>query len=80
MTREHSVKTIAKILKELDQKNRYSYQDVLSVLRCQIQCTSGTAYLEDEILKDLNIDHIHTTYLPLSEYDTLLRRDGEINE
>ena len=79
LTREHSVKTIAKILKELDQKNRYSYQDVLSVLRYQIQCTSGTAYLADEILKDMNINHIHTTYLSLNEYNSLLRKGGEIN-
>ncbi|SDH60692.1 Transposase [Halanaerobium congolense] len=79
LTEEYSVPTIARILKELDQKNRYSYQDVLSVLRYQTQCTSGTQYLADDILKKLNIDHIHTTHLPLSEYDSLLVKGGEIN-
>lgn len=73
LTKEHKVKIIAKILKELDDRNRYSYQDVLSMLRYQTQCTSGTDYLATEKLKSLNIDDITTTYLPLTTYNSLIK-------
>ena len=76
LTKEHTVKVIAKILKESDDKNRYSYQDILSILRYQTQCTTGTDYLALEKLKSLNIDQITTTYLPLATYDNLLKEGG----
>lgn len=80
LTKKHTVKVIAKILKELDDKNRYSYQDVLSILRYQTQCTTGTGYLASDKLKSLNIDHITTTYLPLTTYDSLLKEVGCTSE
>ena len=80
LTKEHTVKVIASILRELDQKNRYSYQDVLSTLRYQTQCTTGTDYLAVERLRSLNIDHVTTTYLPLATYDNLIKEVGWTNE
>lgn len=76
LTKDHTVKVIANILKDLDKKNRYSYQDVLSILRYQTQCTTGTASLTTDKLKALNLDQINTTYLPLSTYDNLLKEVG----
>jgi len=80
LTEEHTVKTIALILKELDNKNRYSYQDVLSVLRYKIQCNNSAQPVATNILEELNIDHIHTTHLPLEMYDALLKIGGEMDE
>jgi transposase len=80
LTEGHTVKVIAKILKELNEKNCYSYQDVLSILRYQTQCTAGVECLTTEKLKSLSIDHITTTYLPLIAYDKLLKEVGCTNE
>ena len=70
LTKEHTVKTIANILRKMDQKNSYSYQDVLNTLRYPRQCTTGTDYLAVEKLSSLNIDHVTTTYLPPATYVT----------
>lgn len=72
LTEKHNVKSIGKVLKLLDDKNRYSYHDVLSLLRYQSQCTGGTQRLADKTLESLNIDNLKTTYLPLAAYDNLI--------
>jgi len=74
LTQENSVERIAKILEELDEKNRYSYQDVLSILRYQTQ--GNKRQLSDEELESLNVSKISTTYLPLVIYNDLLHESG----
>jgi len=76
LTQEYSVETIAKILKELDEKNRYSYQDVLSVLRYQTQTQGNKRQLSEEELESLNVSKITTTYIPLAIYNDLLHGSG----
>ena len=76
LTQEYSVERIAKILEELDEKNRYSYQDVLSILRYQTQTQGNKRQLSDEELESLNVSKISTTYLPLVIYNDLLQESG----
>ena len=76
LTEEHTIKTIEKILKDLDEKNLYGCQNVLSLLRYQTQCTNGTSKLAEDKVKTLDLRHIKTTYLPLDNYNDLIK-EGE---
>jgi len=66
LTQQYTVEVVAKVLKELDEKNRYSYQEVLSVLRYQTQHKPKTELLSEEKLKSLDVDKHTTTYMSLS--------------
>ncbi len=79
-TQQYSVEIVAKLLKDLRGKNRYSYQDVLSLLRFQTQNRPKTELLSKEKLKSLGIDKQTTTYMSLSTYNELLRKVGCENE
>jgi len=72
LTEEYKIEVIARILKELDEKNRYSYQDVLSTLRYQMQAERNTKTVSVEKLKSLNVDKLTTTHLSLETYNELL--------
>lgn len=79
LTETYTVQTIAKILKELSEKNRYSYQEVLSVLRYQAQCNDDHKKpLPEDMLKKFNLDNIRTTHLPLTAYNDLLQEGGVV--
>ena len=80
LTQQYTVEVVAKVLKELDEKNRYSYQEVLSVLRYQTQHKPKTELLSEEKLKSLDVDKHTTTYMSLSTYNELLRKVGCENE
>lgn len=71
LTKTHGVEKIGSILKELDKVNRYSYEEVLSVLR----------YKEDEIVKrtiskdileSMGISNIQSSTPDISQYNILL--------
>lgn len=74
LTEEHGVSTIAKILKELDEKNQYSYAEVLSLLRYQKDCTTGTRRLAEDELTKYHIENYTVTHLNLKAYDELTGR------
>lgn len=76
LTQDHGLDTIGKILGQLHAANQYSYQSVLSLLRCQTECTGGTKPLAEKHLDALKINSIKTSHLPLSAYDNLVREDG----
>jgi transposase len=74
LTKDYGIDDIASILTDLDAKNRYGYQEVLSELRCRTEHPGGVCRLPDEVLSMLNIGHIQSAFLPLSRYDELLER------
>lgn len=76
LTERDGLGIIGKILKELDEAGQYSYQAVLSLLRCQTECIRGTRPLAEEHLQRLKIGDIKTSHLPLSAYDSLA---GSVN-
>ena len=76
LTEDHGLGTIGKILKKLDEAGQYSYQSVLSLLRCQTECASGTKPLAKEYLNTLKIGDIRTSHLPLAAYDSLAKEGG----
>ena len=76
LTESYGLGPIGKILKELDWVSQYSYQSVLSLLRCQTEHTSGTRPLAEEHLEALKIGDIKTSHLPLSAYDSLVKEGG----
>ncbi len=76
LTKDHSVEMIGGILEELDTKNRYSYQDVLSTVRYQTQEQVDKRQLSDEELGLVNMSKISTTYMPLASYNDLLHGSG----
>lgn len=76
LTEKYGLGTIGKILKKLDETGQYSYQAVLSLLRCQTECTRGTRPLAEEHLQHLKIGDIKTSHLPLSAYDSLVGEGG----
>lgn len=74
LTREYGIDGIGSLLTELDTKNRYGYQEVLSELRCRSEHRGEKCRLPDEVLSVLNIAHIKSTFIPLNRYDELLER------
>lgn len=71
LTEEHGVPAIAKVLKELDDKNQYSYAEVLSLLRYQRDCTTGTLRLAKDELAKYHLEHFTSTRPNLKSYDEL---------
>ncbi|MCK9267919.1 MAG: hypothetical protein M0P14_04290, partial [Alkaliphilus sp.] len=76
LTEEYGLDAIGKILKKLNEMGQYSYQTVLSLIRCQTECTGGTQPLAEEYLNALNISNIKTSYLPLTTYNNLIKEEG----
>jgi len=76
LTESYGLGTIGKTLKKLDGAGQYSYQAVLSLLRCQTECTRGTRSLAEEYLQQLKLGDIKTSHLALSEYDSLVKEGG----
>ncbi len=79
LTEKYTITGIGKILRKLDQKGRYSYQDVLSYLRYQQENKYQPSSLSQDVLNDLDIGSIKTSSVPLSVYDELIR-EGVKNE
>jgi len=77
LTEEYSVSRIAKILKELDENGRYSYQDVLSILRYQQQSSYQPKPLSQGILENLDISSFEISSTSLAAYDDLIRGEVE---
>jgi transposase len=73
LTESYGLDAIGKILKKLDGASQYSYQAVLSLLRCQTECTNATQPLAEKHLKALRIADVKTSHLPLSAYDSLVK-------
>lgn len=78
LTKTYGLDRIKKILKQLDDMNRYSYEEVLSVLRYEIDMKSKTI-LSLNTLQSLGVENIRSSHLPLVEYDELMK-GGEIVE
>ncbi len=78
LTKTYGLKRIKKILKDLDDINRYSYEEVLSVLRYEMD-PQDKIVLSLNTLQSLGIENIKSSHLPLVEYDALMK-GGEIIE
>ncbi|HZK26521.1 MAG TPA: IS21 family transposase [Thermoclostridium sp.] len=76
LTEEYGLGAIGKILNQLDKASHYSYQSVLSLLRCQTEYTSGTKPLAERYLDTLGIGDVRTSHLPLVAYDSLANERG----
>ena len=72
LTENYGLGTIDKILKKLDEAGQYGYQAVLSLLRCETECTRGSRPLAEEHLQQLKLGDIKTSHLPLSAYNSLV--------
>lgn len=72
LTKTHGVKTIGEILKELDKANRYSYEEVLSILRFREDKIADRS-IPKEILEAMGISNIKSSSPKISQYNTLLK-------
>lgn len=76
LTKTYGIDRIKKILKQLDASNRYSYEEVLSILRYE-EDPHYRITLSTSTLESLGVEHIKSSYTPLVEYNTLTK-GGEI--
>lgn len=73
LTEDHGVPAIAEILTDLHAKNQYGVQEVISVLRCQQEKTSGSKPLARSILTKHKLDTIALPPPSLDSYNALLK-------
>lgn len=78
LTKTYGLEIIKKILTHLDNRNRYSYEEVLSELRHEVD-PHHKVVLSQNTLKALGVEDIKSSHLPLSQYDTLTK-GGKIYE
>lgn len=71
LTEEYGVPSIAKVLRKLDDKNQYSYAEVLSLLRYQRDCATGTRRLAKDKLAKYHLEQYTSAYPNLKVYDEL---------
>lgn len=78
LTKTYGIDRIKGILKDLHKENRYSYEEVLSTLRYQEDSRVSKA-LNYSTLVSLGVEHIKSSHIPLSQYDSLVK-GGENSE
>ncbi len=71
LTKTHGIKEIKELLKELDKANRYSYQEVLSLLRFKNDPKLDKRIPKEE-LEALGIAHIKSSSPQIYKYNQLL--------
>jgi len=79
LTKPYGIEKVTKILKKLDAKNRYSYEEVISTLRYQEE-SSGRITLSDNTLKALGVIHIRSSHIPLNQYDSLMGGGEDVGQ
>lgn len=78
LTKTYGIDRVKGILKDLHKENRYSYEEVLSTLRYQEDSNASKA-LNYSTLVSLGVEHIKSSHIPLSQYDSLVN-GGENSE
>lgn len=78
LTKNYGIDRIKKILLDLDNINRYSYEEVLSELRHEMD-PHHKIVLSQNTLQKLGVEDIESSHLPLREYDALIK-GGEMHE
>ena len=78
LTKTYGVDRIKEILKDLHKENRYSFEEVISILRYQDDSRVKTV-LSYSTLVSLGVEHIKSSHIPLSQYDSLVK-GGEDSE
>jgi len=71
LTKTYGIEKIGSILKELDNSNRYSYEEVLSVLRFREDNLIKKTIPKD-VLESMGISNIQSSSPEISQYNTLL--------
>ena len=79
LTQTYGVERIRKILKDLDAENRYSYEEVLSILRYQ-EDLPKKIILNANTLETLGVGHIKSSHMPLAAYDALTKGGEDIEQ
>lgn len=77
LTKLHGIEKIKIILKELDKLNRYSYEEVLSVLRFQEDKTIKKI-IPKEIIEAMGIGDIKSSCPKISQYNSLIEGSAHI--
>lgn len=71
LTKSYGMDKIGSLLKELDKSNRYSYEEVLSLLRFK-EDTKENKTIPKEVLKSMGIQDIQSSTPNISQYNNLL--------
>lgn len=71
LTKVHGIEKTRLVLKELDKLNRYSYEEVLSLLRIQEDKTIKKIILK-EIIESMGIANIKSSSPEISQYNSLI--------
>ena len=77
LTKTYGIEKIGAILKELDKANRYSHEEVLSLLRFT-EDKKVDKTIPREILESMGISEIKSSSPNISQYDHLLKGGDNI--
>ena len=72
LTKSHGIEKIGLILKELDKSNRYSYEEVLSLLRFREDKTRKKV-IPQEIIESMGIANIKSSSPEITQYNSLIK-------
>ena len=77
LTKSHGIEKIGAILKELDKANRYSYEEVVSLLRFREDKIANRS-IPKEVLESMGISNIKSSSPKISQYNALLEGGEDI--